>query len=219
MAYSVCLDKGKTIGKVVYIVEGQRKELTLLSHIFTKVLDYTTVVVPRNQDAIIKYESKVNPNSKVFLVSAENSNISFISNETGAAYLDRVFVSLYHQYGLDITNAATYYVFDRDAKSNTKERYEELIGTSRDNETESNGLLLVSYPSIEAYQNTCIDDTRNEYISDPKTLKVKVSEGKYQYDKLQAMQIERACVNMLYTILDMTKKPLVESDLDDFVGC
>ena len=86
MAYSVCLDKGKNIGKVVYIVEGQRKELTLLSHIFTKVLDYTTVVVPRNQDAIIKYESKVNPNSKVFLVSAENSNISFISNETGAAY-------------------------------------------------------------------------------------------------------------------------------------
>lgn len=84
MEYSVRLNKDKNIGKVVYIVEGARRELTLLSHIFTKILDYSVVIAPRNDLPYLKYESKKNKQSRVFLISSYESNIAFIEKSTRA---------------------------------------------------------------------------------------------------------------------------------------
>lgn len=41
----ISLNRNKSIGKVVFIVEGDKKEHTLLAHIFRNILDYSIVDV------------------------------------------------------------------------------------------------------------------------------------------------------------------------------
>ena len=38
------LNKNKNIGKVLYIVEGERREINLLRDVFERVLDYKEVI-------------------------------------------------------------------------------------------------------------------------------------------------------------------------------
>lgn len=219
MKYSVRLNKEKNIGKVVYIVEGARRELTLLSHIFTNILDYSVVVAPRKDLPYLKYESKKNKLSRVFLISAYESNITFIENQQGQDYLNEVYKNLYEIYRLDLSDAATYFIFDRDAQSNKGQEFKTLIPilkNSRDNGTEINGMLLESYPSIEAYTKSCIDNISDDWIKSAKVLKLKVSEAQYQQDKISGEQILKACCNMLTSINDMARRDLAEKDLDDF---
>ena len=219
MKYSAELLRNKRIGKVVYIVEGARKELTLLDYIFTKILDYSVIIAKRDEQPFMKYESKNDNNSKIILISAKNSNIKHIASESGHDYLDRVYRSLFENFGIDLTNSAIFYIFDRDQKSNDKEQCEQLISilkNSRDNGVDGNGILLLSYPCIESYIKSCIDDTINEKIASPKEIKKLVSAAEYQYDKLDSGEIERACINMLLTIEDMTNLIWDDKVVDDF---
>ena len=41
--YEIVLNKNKSVGKIVFIVEGDKKEHTLLGHLFTNILDYSVV--------------------------------------------------------------------------------------------------------------------------------------------------------------------------------
>lgn len=219
MRYSVRLNKDKNIGKVVYVVEGARRELTLLSYIFTQIFDYSVVVAPRNDLPYIKYTSKTNKLSRVFLVCAYESNISFIKNQRGRDYLNEVYKVLFEKYNLELSNAATYFIFDRDIKSNKTREFNELIPilrNARDNDTETNGMLLVSYPAIEAYTKSCIDNTCDDFIKSAKELKMIVSEAQYQQDKFKDAQIINACVNMLTSINSISEKEFEDKDLDDF---
>ena len=219
MSYSISLNKDKNIGKVVYVVEGARRELTLLSYIFTKIFDYSVVVAPRKDVPYIKYESKTNKLSRVFLVCSYESNISFVENQKGQDYLNEVYRILFEKYDLELSDAATYFIFDRDIKSNKAEEFKKLIPilkNSRDNDMEINGMLLVSYPAIEAYVKSSIDDTCKDWIKSAQELKLKVSEPQYQQDKFKDTQIINACVNMLSSIKSMSGRELVEKDLDDF---
>ncbi|MBQ9114378.1 MAG: hypothetical protein IJY07_00415 [Clostridia bacterium] len=219
MNFTIEMVKNKPIGKVVYIVEGGRKELSLLNHIFTDILDYSTINVPRNKDPFVKYESKSDINSRVFLISAKNSNIKHIDSETGKQYLDKVYKTLFEKYNIDLTNSATFYIFDRDPKSNEKARCEQLISilkNSRDNGIEGNGILLLSYPCVEAYIKSCIDNTINESIDSSRKMKVAVSSGEYQYDKIAIKEVEFACMNMLFTLSNISGKEWDERCLDDF---
>ena len=218
MTYNIRLNKNKSIGKVVYIVEGDRKEHSLLRHIFERILDYTVVDVKRKQSSYLKYMSKVNPDSCIFVVSSEKSNVKS-AGEEGKAYLDSVFSELYKEYSLDISNSAVYYIFDRDNQSNSLAEIENLVKTlknSRDNGIENNGLLLLSYPSIEAYVKMCIDDIQFQTIDTPKSLKVITSDAKYQYDRIDSDALLKACNNMLVGINRICDRYLIEADLDDF---
>lgn len=213
------LNKNKSIGKVIYIVEGERKEFTLLSHIFTEILNYSVVYAKRQKGIYEKYVSAENQDSQVYLINSETSNIGSIKSETGKEYLDAVFKVLYQKYQLDTTNAATYYIFDRDCESNMAADCRDLVGilkNSRDNGYESNGLLLLSYPSIESYVFSCFEDSQEEYIDSAFALKQKTSAGKYQYNKLKDKQMLLACTNMLATQLHMSGVDIKPSDLDDF---
>ncbi len=214
----ISLNRNKSIGKVVFIVEGDKKEHTLLAHIFRNILDYSFVDVKRKHAPYAKYVSKSNPDSRIFVISAETSNVKS-TGEEGKNYLDRVFEVLYGEYKLDITNAAVYYIFDRDNESNiyseTKKRVQ-VLGNSRDNGIESNGLLLLSYPCIEAFIKSCIDEYNKETVDAPKSLKLIVSDAKYQYSNIDDGALIKACNNMLSGIKEFSGRELKVEDLDDF---
>lgn len=219
MSYTVCLNKDKNIGKVIYVVEGARRELTLLSYIFTKVFDYSVVVAPRKDVPYLKYESKSNKLSRVFLVCSYDSNISFVENQKGQDYLSEVYRVLFEKYNLELSDAATYFIFDRDVKSNKGEEFRKLIPilkNSRDNDTEINGMLLESFPAIEAYTKSCIDNTCDDWVKSAKELKSKVSGAQYQQNKFNDTQIVKACINMLTSIKSISGRELEEKDLDNF---
>lgn len=153
------INKEKSIGKVVFIVEGDRREQTLLRHLFSKVLCYTFVEVKHNQSPIERYTNPLDSHSRIYVITSLSSNIKSIVD--GQEYLDNVYTELWERFGFDTTNCALYYIFDRDPQSNNKvELIEGLIDqlkNSRDNGINKNGLLLLSYPSIEAFVIGCFE--------------------------------------------------------------
>ena len=74
-------NKDKNIGSVLYIVEGERREINLLGYIFKEILKYDEVIgIDRSGNERIKYISKENKNSKVFIINSEQSNVQSIAN-------------------------------------------------------------------------------------------------------------------------------------------
>lgn len=150
---SIILNKNKSIGKVLYIVEGGKTEPYILHKLFTKVFDYQVEMIIRNK-GYHKYNSKENPTSQVFVINAEESNIKNIDKDN--EFLDNLFRELIENYDFDIDNSAMFYLFDRDNQSNTNgQMIERLIGTLTNSRENKNflrqGLLLLSYPSIESF--------------------------------------------------------------------
>ena len=154
------LNKNKRIGNVIYIVEGVKDEIELLSNIFVKIFDYTTVSYDKRND-YIHLSNNRDKYSKIFLIPAEYSAISRFNPEE--EYYDCMYNRL-SKYGLDVENSAIYYLFDRDRLSNRPGSILKNIKkykNSRDNGIEMNGLFLLSYPSIEAYYYLCNENERN----------------------------------------------------------
>lgn len=150
---NIILNKGKSIGKVLYIVEGGKTEPYILHKIFTKVFDYQVETILREK-GYHKYNSKENLTSQVFVINAEESNIKNIDKDN--EFLNNLFRTLIEDYDFDIDNSAIYYLFDRDNQSNTDLAFIEELLTSLTNSRENKnylrqGLLLLSYPSIESF--------------------------------------------------------------------
>lgn len=141
----------KSIGRVLFIVEGSRTEFVILRKIFCDILKYEYVEKRRNQPDT--FVSRNNSHSKVAVINTEESNITDITDSE--AYLDRLFEMLNDQYDFPVDQSAIYYLFDRDPKSNTnKDKILNYIDTLRDpydNGITKAGMLLLSYPSVEAY--------------------------------------------------------------------
>lgn len=96
------------------------------------------------------------------MINAEESNIKFIDRDN--EFLDNLFVELIENYDFDVDNAAIYYIFDRDNQSNTDAEFIRNLLTvlvnSRDNAYARQGMLLLSYPSIEAFTfSNFVDDS------------------------------------------------------------
>lgn len=217
MSNSVIINKEKNIGKVVYVVEGDRKEITLLTHIFEKIFDYSVVTAHRTKNPIVKYKSKLNKNSQVYVVASEQSAIKSIT--TGQDYLDAVFEKLTATYGLDTSSAAVYYIFDRDPQSNSAEVVKDLLGklnNSRDNGIEANGLLLLSYPSIEAYVISCFDEDFCRLQISAKKAKTLIGNSGYQQHKIDGAKIALATQGMLLAISQTIQRDLAPEDFDAF---
>ncbi len=156
------LNKNKSIGRVLFIVEGGRTEFSLLKKIFVDILDYNYIERRRTNRANY-FQSNKNRNSKVAVVNTEQSHISYIEDEN--SYLDDIFEELITDYSFPVDNTAIYYLFDRDPESNVDIDFiKNLILTLKDPYDNGNlrgGVLLLSYPSIESYcisnffNNTC----------------------------------------------------------------
>lgn len=149
---NIRLNKEKSIGKVLYIVEGGKTEPYLLHRIFCKIMNYQLETILRDK-GYRKYNSQENVTSQVFVINAEESNIKYIDRDN--EFLDKLFVELIENYDFDVDNAAIYYIFDRDNQSNTDAEFIRkllsVLVNSRDNTYAKQGMLLLSYPSIEAF--------------------------------------------------------------------
>lgn len=108
----ICFNKN--IGTVIYFVEGAGTEFNLLKIIFGKLLHYDYIEKRRNSPA--KFINNQCGHSRVYVINTKESNIKDISE---TAYLDKICEYLINTYGLDMDNAAKFYLFDRDNQSNT----------------------------------------------------------------------------------------------------
>ena len=77
---AIRINKEKSIGKVLFIVEGSKTEPYLLWRIFAKVFDYQVETILRSHP-YQKFNSKVNPTSQIFVINTETSNIKTIAKD------------------------------------------------------------------------------------------------------------------------------------------
>lgn len=210
------INKEKSIGQVVFIVEGASTEFFILHKIFTKIFDYQYERITRYKP-YKKYNSKTNSLSRVIVINTEESNIKFIddSNE----YLNNLFEELIDEYKVDINNAAMYYVFDRDSYSNTDINFiKELIcklKNSRDNDDYyMQGMLLLSYPAIESFtlSNFDKDSSRKEFDKGSE-LKGYLEENKFNQKDINEASLINAVEQFELALREFS---IEDYDIDDF---
>lgn len=207
----IVLHKNKPIGKVLFIVEGTKTEPYILKKIFTQIFDYELDTKLRGKK-YKQYNSNTDPFSRVCVINTEESNIKYIQKDDG--YLDGLFSELIDQYDFDIDNAAIYYIFDRDDKSNTDSEfiYNLLLRlvNSRDNPNfDKQGLLLLSYPSIESFTLSCFSDNTT-------SIRVKTGQDLKQYLDTQRINHQEIDENTLLHAADELLSNLGIINGDDF---
>ncbi len=206
----------KSIGNVIFIVEGEKTEFHLLWRIFVHVLGYQMEAHKRG-NKYKKYNEDKNTTSRVFVINSLESNIKFIDNDEG--YIDDIFQTLRYEYELDVENAAIYYLFDRDHLSNTDvDLFRKLVvrlTNSRENKGyDEGGLLLISYPCVEAFiHNAKIDLVEELNFGEAKDLR------QYLHDlhlDSRSIESENLITATKYMIKELLKHG--EFDVDDLVG-
>lgn len=213
------LNKGKSIGKVLYIVEGEKTEPYILHKLFTKVFDYQFETITRNK-GYRKYNSKENATSQVFVINAEESNIKYIEKDN--EFLNNLFKELIENYDFDIDNAAIFYIFDRDNQSNTnadmiKDLIKSLANSRENKDFLRQGLLLLSYPSIESFtlSNFQRDSFSRKFrIGDD--LKHFIHESKMNHQNITENTL-LAATEELFNALKVMK--IENFDIDNFENC
>ncbi len=210
------LNKNKRIGTVIFVVEGNRTEIDLLKKIFSDILDYSFVSENR-EGKKIKFKSKTDKYSMVYVFNSENSNIKSISSETLEDELCEEIRDLYDE-NFAIEDAAIFYIFDRDYKSNRIDVVNELIEryfSSRESKDFGmQGLLILSYPAVEAY--ICEALLSNYYKKDfDLGLKLKryIQNRKIKIDDIKERHLLSCCKSMCKT---MNKMEITDFDIDDF---
>ncbi len=194
------VNKDKSIGRVLFIVEGGRNEFSLLRRIFCNVLGYE--YIEKRRDEANFFNNKNISTSKVVVINTEESNISDICDENG--YLDNIFELLKTKYDFPVHKAAIYYLFDRDPKSNCdlnliKNLMSALTNPYENENAERGGLLLLSYPSIESYNiSNFIDDTHTNELGLGEEAKAFIgSNNVIQLNKITELTLEKACSEMI----------------------
>ena len=181
------INKEKKIGKVLFIVEGLKTEFILLHKIFKNIFGYTYEKLDRN-GKYRKYSSKINEHSSIFVINTQESNIKFINDSN--EYLNNLFEKLIDEYHFPVDKASIFYIFDRDVKSNTNNELVkglmDVLTNSRDNDGFTRqGLLLLSYPSIESYTaSNFIPDTYKLEFDTGDLLKNYLHENKIIQNKI-----------------------------------
>lgn len=144
--------KDRPIGKVIYVVEGEKTEVLLLKHIFVEIFSFTFIESKRNGEDILHFKSDVNKGSQVYVIVGKRPQVVGLTRD--ASYLEETYNRLNYEFRLEPEEAALFYIFDRDRESNPAGLMRSFIGklkNSRDNGNDMNGALLISYPCIESY--------------------------------------------------------------------
>ncbi len=208
------LRKDKRVGKVLLIVEGGKHEFNLMKKIFVDALGYTQIEKRRgNADFYVR---KGDEHSAVAVVNTRTSNISSINDEE---YLEAIFEELIKQQSFDIDNAAIYYLFDRDPESNTDVslivRFIKTLKNSRENDKAMRGgMLILSYPAIEAYEIS-------NFVENSFELKAKLGSEAKEYIKNNAgiVSMNKVCEDSILhagaELQRFLRENEIEIDLDD----
>ncbi len=216
MKNNLKLNKNKRIGTVIFVVEGNRTEIELLKRIFSDILDYTFISENR-EGKRLKFKSKTDRYSIIYVFNSENSNIKSLMSSTLEDELSEEIRTLYDE-NFAIENAAIFYIFDRDYKSNRIEVVNDVIDRyycSREGDGYNmQGLLLMSYPAVEAYISECL--LKNYYKRNfdlGVTLKRYLSNRDIEIKNIKEKNILTACKGMSKTL---NKMGVAELNIDDF---
>lgn len=213
------INKSKSIGKVLYIVEGSKTEPFLLDHIFGKLFGYQ-IEMSLREKSYRKYRAKDNPLSRVFVINSEQSNIRYINEPND--YLDALFIELITEYDFDVDNAAIYYLFDRDDHSNNDtELIKGLIAKLKNSRSnpgyERQGMLLLSYPSVESFTlSNFMKSSFNKEFDTGKHLKQYLDANKINHRRIDEETLIIAA-NELIDALQLINE--CRYDLDDISEC
>lgn len=195
------INKEKSVGRVLFIVEGGKTEFTLLRRIFCNVLGYE--YIEKRRDKANFFKNRNISTSKIAVINTEESNISDICDEN--CYLDNIFETLISEYGFPVDRAAIYYIFDRDPKSNVDLQLIRKLILQLKNAYENEGglrggLLLLSYPCIESYVIA-------NFIEDTHLIEFAIGEGTkafvashntlIQYNKINEDTVKKAANEMM----------------------
>lgn len=210
------INKEKGIGTVIFLVEGQKFELSLLKILFVDVLGYEYCSKRRGQKNY--YQKGNNPMSKVFVVNTSSSNLSSIENTD---FIDNLYAEIQEQYDVKIDDTAIFYLFDRDPGSNTESKkyfafHEKYIDPWENPDNLNGGQLLLSYPSFESYEVSCFqDDTYLLQFGLGKELKRMITDEEnrkiYQLNKIGEEEIKHATTEFLKYIQDSNLKVEMDS--------
>lgn len=215
----ITLNKNKSIGKVLFIVEGGSTEPYILRKIFTSIFDYQLEEKLRERN-YKKYNSKDNPNSQVFVINAEESNIKYIAKDN--EFLNNLFIELIENYDFDIDNAAIFYLFDRDCHSNTDSEFiksllNELTNSRENNGYGKQGILLLSYPSIESFTFSNFEEgSFQNKLSLGSEVKSELNTRNYNHQRINDQTIIFA-TNELFSAFKHMK--IDNYDIDNFGDC
>lgn len=214
----VSFNKEKSIGQVVYVVEGDKTEPELIKHIYSVLMDYSVVEYSKKGN---KYEFLQGKNkySRVFIVPALHSAVKSLLADLSDEYFDEIFKNLSSQYELDVENSAVFFLFDRDRKSNRPGRFTYAISKytcsrGSDDNNEMNGLFLPSYPSVEAFLLQANGEQPS--LSDGKHAKQYVNEKGYVTELLEHGSLENATFLFLMTVESIIGEKIKEEDMDNF---
>lgn len=212
------INKDKSIGEIVVVVEGESEEFKMTKYIFTEILDYNYVSIKRGKVIKNEFRSKTNPNSTVIVANTDNSSIKSIMEDED--YKDKLYRMLIADYKRSLKNTRIYILWDRDFGSNAKETVLKTLKTFRnsmDNEYDMNGILLLSYPCVESYEISNFD--KQVY---KKTFK-NSQEAKDMYKAKRYSLTRMSCATLLNAIGNMHRSMknigINSYDPSDFYRC
>lgn len=155
------VDKTKIIGNVIFVVEGGRPEtggteLRLLKSIFADVLGYEVQELRRGTDEFIGYGN--NKSSRVFALNLPKNQLTQLTEEA----MDQLFSRLKTEFSIKPEDCPIFLLYDRDFKSykrnELKGKYVRRYTDPYSNEEGYQGQLLLSYPAVESYILSCIQE-------------------------------------------------------------
>lgn len=219
-------NKDKNIGSVLYIVEGERREINLLGYIFKEILKYDEVIgIDRMGNERMKYISKKNKNSKVFIINSEQSNIQSIAN---TEFRDQQVKKL-KQYDdeFNYENIPIYYIFDCD-RENDRIAIENVINTyinarepSEENKYDSiGGMILLSYPAIESFIISNFEKDMYKFHErfnfNEKTLKQYIGDNKYDNHKMSIDTLSNAFLELVSSLENINANKINLDNMKNF---
>lgn len=181
------------IGNVLFIVEGEDTEFKLIEILFTKILGYQLVKKVRMRSGYLT-EGK-NSNRRIFALNYSKNQL----NKMDRAELDEIYKDFRNNYGFDPSQAYVYLIYDRDVQSYNPygvdiKDFLEIYSNSASNDVSPEnsgyeGLLLLSYPSLESYCTSCfVENCHSEEYRLKLGKELKAFNGEkgrcYQWNKL-----------------------------------
>ena len=155
------IDKTKSIGNVIFVVEGGRPdtggtELRLLKKIFTDILEYEVRELRRGSEEFIAHGQ--HSQFHVFALNLPKNQLTQLTQDS----IDELFARLKEEFHIKPEDCPVFYLYDRDVLSYHRNelrkkyvmRYTDPYGTDDGYQ----GQLLLSYPAIESYLLSCITD-------------------------------------------------------------
>lgn len=155
------IDRSKNIGNVIFVVEGGRPEtggteLRLLKKIFADILGYEVQELRRGCDEFIGHGS--NPHFRVFALNLPKNQLTQLNDEA----VDQLFRRLREEFDIKPEDCPIFYLYDRDFLSyrpnELRGKYVCKYTDPYSDENGNQGQLLLSYPAVESYLMSCIQD-------------------------------------------------------------